>query len=108
MSTNAGYKVPPQGSDAACCICFGEGPDESGKPLVRDCSCRSESPGFAHVSYLVEYAKQKTKQWDGRDVKKSVEPWTMCPSCRQAYQYELVVDLATEFGTFVEKEYPED
>ena len=96
------------GHNASCWICFREGPDESGKPLRRDCSCRGESAGFGHVSCLVEYAKQKSEQWDGRDPNEFVEPWAFCPNCRQDYQNELAVDLSAEFGTFVEKEYPGD
>ena len=101
-----------------CWLCFGEGPDESGQPLVRDCSCRGGS-GWAHLSCIVDYAKQKTEQWDGglhigqlldpwRDMRKFNEPWRECPSCKQNYQNELAVDLANEFVPFVEEKYPDD
>jgi hypothetical protein len=46
---------------ASCYICLDEGCDDEGKPLVRDCSCRG-STGFAHLSCIVEYAKQKSQQ----------------------------------------------
>jgi E3 ubiquitin-protein ligase DOA10 len=47
---------------ASCYICLDEGPDEEGKPLVRDCSCRGDTAGFAHLSCIIEYAKQKKKK----------------------------------------------
>jgi hypothetical protein len=47
---------------ASCYICLDEGPDEAGKPLVRDCSCRGDTAGFAHLSCIIEYADQKSKQ----------------------------------------------
>ena len=38
------------GEDApSCYICMDEGPDEFGKPLVRDCSCRGSDMGYAHM-----------------------------------------------------------
>jgi len=55
-----------------CWICHDEGTDELGEPLRRDCSCRGLDSGFVHLSCLVEYAKQKTKQWDGRNFVKLV------------------------------------
>ena len=80
-----------------CWLCHGEGPDESGKPLRRDCSCRGGS-GFAHLPCIVEYAKQKTEH----------RLWKICPNCKQRYQNELAVDLAHEFVSFVEEKSPGD
>ena len=39
---------------AACYFCLGEEVDEKGKPLVRNCSCRGDSAGFAHLSCLTK------------------------------------------------------
>eukprot|EP00579_Thalassiosira_antarctica_P016053 CAMPEP_0201926904 /NCGR_PEP_ID=MMETSP0903-20130614/17258_1 /ASSEMBLY_ACC=CAM_ASM_000552 /TAXON_ID=420261 /ORGANISM="Thalassiosira antarctica, Strain CCMP982" /LENGTH=157 /DNA_ID=CAMNT_0048464923 /DNA_START=202 /DNA_END=671 /DNA_ORIENTATION=+ len=97
-----------QSRSAACLICLTEGPDESGQPLRRDCSCRGESSGFIHLSCLVKYAEQKAEQWDGRDLSEFREPWKVCPNCCQNYQNELAVDLAAKFVTFVEGKYPGD
>ena len=52
--------VPPPG--AACWICLCEDPDDQGKPIVRDCSCRGNDAGFAHLSCLVDYAKMKSAE----------------------------------------------
>lgn len=91
-----------------CYLCFGEGPDETGQPLRRDCSCRGGS-GFAHLSCIIEYAKQKSQQRDGNGrVKQFTEPWRFCPNCKQMYQDELALDLVNEFVIFVEGEYPGD
>eukprot|EP00581_Thalassiosira_minuscula_P036830 CAMPEP_0184446440 /NCGR_PEP_ID=MMETSP0740-20130409/2924_1 /TAXON_ID=385413 /ORGANISM="Thalassiosira miniscula, Strain CCMP1093" /LENGTH=479 /DNA_ID=CAMNT_0026815777 /DNA_START=55 /DNA_END=1494 /DNA_ORIENTATION=- len=103
MAANSSNSSLPQchRHDATCWICF-----DGEQPLRRDCSCRGDSAGFVHVSCLVDYAKQISRQNGGK--KKFVESWRICPSCRQPYQNELAVDLATEFVAFVEKEYPSD
>ena len=94
--------------DASCWICLEEGPDESGQPFRRDCSCHGESAGFGQISCLAKYAQQHTEDWDGRDFDEFVEPWKSCHSCRQDYQNELTVDLAAEFVTFVERKHPDN
>jgi hypothetical protein len=57
---NATVATIPSG--AACYFCLGEEADEEGMPLVRNCSCRGDSAGFAHLSCLEKYAEQKCKQ----------------------------------------------
>jgi len=57
---------------------------------VRDCSCRG-STGFAHLSCIVEYAKQKSQQ----DAKAFLAPWETCPNCNQLYQNQLSLDVAS-------------
>ena len=48
---------------AACYFCLEEGVDEEGKqPLVRDCSCRGDSAGFAHFSCLTTMSKRANRQ----------------------------------------------
>lgn len=90
-----------------CWICHDEGIDESGQPLRRDCSCRGSASGFAHLSCLVENAKfQHTTQWDGRNLSKIRRLWGECPSCKQWHQNKLRIELATEFVSFVEGQYP--
>ena len=34
--------------------------------------------------------------------------WEVCPSCHQDYQNELAVDIATNFVSFVRRQYPDD
>lgn len=50
----------------SCWICLEDWPDEAGEPQRRDYACRGSS-GFAHLSYLVQYATQKSreKEWPG-------------------------------------------
>ena len=93
----------PDGS--ACYFCLGEEADEEGMPLVRDCSCRGDSAGFAHLSCLEKYAKQKCKQAvDGNTVAFS-EPWHKCNNCKQPFQNQLAIDLASAFVSFAEATY---
>ena len=91
--------------DAYCWICYEDGASELGQPLRRDCSCRGTDAGYLHLSCLVEYAKQKSEQWNGGDEMKLSEPWIKCPSCKQAYQNELALDLANELVSFVEERH---
>ena len=37
-----------------------------------------------------------------------VDPWVVCPSCHQYHQNELRIDIATEFVSFVRRQYPDD
>jgi hypothetical protein len=104
MATN---EIP---DGAACYICLEEKADEEGKPPVRDCSCRGDSAGFAHFSCLAIYAKQKCK--DVRDGVDGVidgdafcEPWKFCSNCKQPYQNQLALDLASAFVSFTEATY---
>ena len=43
-----------------CYICLDNGPDESGQPIRRDCSCRGTDSGFAHLSCLAKFAEQES------------------------------------------------
>ena len=88
-----------------CWLCHEDGPDESGHPLRRDCSCRGGS-GFAHLSCIVEYAKQKAEQWENGEC--AEDPWRVCPNCDQPYQGELDLDLANEYVALVKEEHPDD
>jgi len=36
------------------------------------------------------------------------DPWIDCPNCHQQYQNELGIDIATEFVSFVRRQYPND
>jgi hypothetical protein len=90
---------------AACYFCLGEEADEVGKPLVRDCSCRGDSAGFAHLSCLVTYAEQKCKQADDRDIGAFAMPWEKCNNCKQPFQNRLAIDLASSFVSFAEANY---
>mmetsp|Transcript_35790 Transcript_35790/g.86395 ORF Transcript_35790/g.86395 Transcript_35790/m.86395 type:complete len:505 (-) Transcript_35790:294-1808(-) len=92
-----------------CYICFEAGPDESGQPLRRDCSCRGDSAGFAHLSCIVGYAERMSqKLYDDGNMNKFSVPWNCCTCCHQEYQNELIADLADQFMRFVEKKYPGD
>ena len=105
----AEYTLQSAGEDVPhCWICHEEGTDESGEPLRRDCSCRGSDAGYAHLSCLVEYAKQKTKQWDRHSYGKLRKIWADCPCCKQPFQNEIEHELATEFLSFVETNYPDD
>jgi hypothetical protein len=55
----------PDGAD----FCLGEEADEEGKPLVRDCSCRGDSAGFAHLSCLTTMLNK-----NARRVKSTLKP----------------------------------
>jgi hypothetical protein len=82
--------------------------DDSSQPLRRDCACRGTDAGFVHLSCLAGYAETKSKGWDGRDMNELVQPWETCSGCHQYYQNELAVDIASEFVSFVRRQYPDD
>jgi len=68
--------APPDG--ASCYFCLDEGPDETGTPVVRDCSCRGNDAGYAHLSCMIKYAEQKSKSLVGKH--DFQEPWYKCLS----------------------------
>jgi hypothetical protein len=82
-----------------------EGPDEAGKPLVRDCSCRGDSAGFAHLSCIIEYAEQKSKQASDSDLAGFSTPWYDCNNCHQQFQNQVALDLSSAFISFAEEAY---
>ena len=89
----------------SCYICLDEGPDEAGKPLVRDCSCRGDTAGFAHLSCIIEYAEQKSKQAADSDLKAFATPWEECNNCHQPFQNQVTLDLSSAFVSFAEEAY---
>ncbi|KAL7547715.1 hypothetical protein ACHAWF_010993, partial [Thalassiosira exigua] len=102
------------GGDAApsCWICLDEGPDVSGRGLVRDCSCRGQS-GHAHLSCLVAYAERMSAGHLGAgtrhiDTGKFCRAWSVCPNCRQSYERDLARSMAEECAKYVEAKHPGD
>ena len=95
--------------DASCWLCLEEGPDDSGKPLVRDCSCRGSS-GVAHVSCIIKYSKSESRRIyeTGDPVKSCIMPFCYCPNCKQLYQNDLRKTLAKVGVEFVENELDVD
>ena len=78
---------------ATCWLCLDDGPDESGQPLRRDCSCRGNS-GFAHLRCIIDYAAQASRGMSKKkDTSKFVKVWTQCPNCEQGYQHDLADEL---------------
>jgi len=90
---------------AACYVCLGEEADEEGKPLVRNCSCRGDSAGFAHLSCLTKYSEQKCQQAVEGDMGAFSNPWRFCNNCKQPFQGQLSIDMASAFFSFVEATY---
>ena len=91
---------------AACYFCLGEDEGaEEGLSLVRDCSCRGDSAGFAHLNCLVTYAEQKCRAANYIDMEAFTEPWHKCNNCKQPFQNQLAIDLASAFISFTEATY---
>jgi hypothetical protein len=90
---------------AACYFCLGEEEDDEGMPLVRDCSCRGDSAGYAHLSCLAQYAAQKCKAAGDRDFDAFSTPWVICNNCKQPFQGQLSLDLSSAFVFFAETTY---
>ena len=74
-------------------------------PLLRDCSCRGDSAGFAHFSCLTTYAEQKCKQARDGAMIAFREPWQTCNNCKQQFQGQLSLDMASAFVSFAETTY---
>jgi hypothetical protein len=84
---------------AACYFCLDEGPDETGKPVVRACSCRGNDAGFAHLSCMIKYAEQKSKSMVGMNFG---VPWYECLSCKQPFKGKLALAMTSACLSFTE------
>jgi hypothetical protein len=93
-----------------CWVCLEHDDEDGGEPLRRDCSCRGEDSGFAHLSCIVEFAECRSKKWHSRhceDLSEFTKPWDTCINCNQSYQNELALDIADRFVTFaIENNHP--
>ena len=91
-----------------CWICLGEGPNNLGQPLRRDCTCRG-SGGYIHLSCLAGYAQQKarhiTETEEDRDF---IQAYDECQICLADYENDVAIDMADEFESMVENEYPHE
>lgn len=90
---------------ASCWICLEEGPDTSGQPLRRDCSCRGNHAGYAHLSCLVQFAESKCKEIFKYKTYMFHKQWGTCEQCKQPYQNGLALDLSDECVSFAENAY---
>ena len=100
--TSAKVSMPPAAPGASCWICLDEG-----EVLVRECSCRGDSAGFAHASCLIQYAETKCvsiNQYNQQSLDTEwSKPFTVCPNCNQKYRGELAIALATARVHFVDE-----
>ena len=96
--------------EAVCYLCLDGGLDDAGQSLQRDCACRGTDAGYVHLSCLTGFAETKSMQIHGMNLDRNefVNPWIYCPNCHQDYQNYFAVDIATEFVSFVRRQYPED
>jgi hypothetical protein len=92
--------------EAVCYLCLDGDLDDDGQPLRRDCACRGTDAGFVHLSCLTGYAAAKSEHTNR--MTEFINPWERCPSCDQYYQNDFAVDIATEFISFVRRQYPQD
>ena len=66
---------------------LGDGPNGAGKPLVHNYSCRRGTGdftfAFSHLSCIIKYAEQRSKQYADGKVEAFINPWYVCNHCRQ-------------------------
>lgn len=95
--------------EAPCCwLCLDEGPDASGKPLVRDCSCRGTS-GYAHLTCAVKYTESRCRSaYEYEEESSFSDYFRACPNCKQPYQGDVQFSMVTAQFDFVEREYKND
>ena len=95
---------------AVCYLCLDEGINKTGQPLRRDCACRGTDAGYVHLECLAGFAAFKSELADKMSLgmNELTKPWRECPSCHQKYQNKLAINIATEFVSFVQRQYPDD
>jgi hypothetical protein len=95
---------------AACWICLDDGPDDAGKPTVRNCSCRGSDAGFAHISCIVDYATRRCLEDSSNSdskIQDYQDPWIQCPTCNQEYHGQVKDELDDKYVEFTENHFPE-
>ena len=65
----------------------------------------SNTPYLHNLSCLTKYAEQKCKQASDGAVIDFLEPWQTCNNCKQQFQGQLSIDLASAFVSFAETTY---
>jgi len=88
-----------------CYICL-EGDGSGRRPLLRDCSCRG-SAGWVHFDCLVQYAEKKSEALfeKGRYSPNELgDVWGVCYTCKQEFQNDLFVAMATRYANFIEEQ----
>lgn len=93
---------------ATCYFCLDDCPDDAGQPLVRDCSCRGDSAGFAHLPCIIQYANEKSKQANAMSpvaLTAFAVPWKTCPNCKQPYKNKLSLNLTSAFILYAEETF---
>jgi hypothetical protein len=69
---------------------LGDGPNGAGKPLVHNYSCRRGTGdftfAFSHLSCIIKYAEQRSKQYADGKVEAFINPWYVCNHCRQPFR----------------------
>ena len=115
MSSTPSSSEPPSCTTpdgAACWLCLEEGPDDTGAPLVRDCSCRGYS-GFAHLPCLIKYAESKSRDCVEREgiqiahhgIFFEEKFFSRCPNCKQSFQGDIAYDLTKAQLSFIAREF---
>ena len=90
---------------AVCWICLDGEADDTGKPIVRDCACRGNDAGFAHMPCIIKYAQKQSEQASIEGIENFFSPWGTCPNCLQSYQNDLAVHSADAFVSFAKQTY---
>ncbi len=82
-AAEAGSQGPPGGECWVCLSAAGEAvtATDRSQQLMRGCACRGTA-GLAHLQCLVDAAKHKPSMW------------SHCPSCKQRYTGQLLLELS--------------
>jgi len=96
--------------DRSCWICLESGPDTSGIPLRRDCSCRGDS-GWVHIDCLKKFARSSFTDNESRFKNKDgmrLNPWESCNNCKQDFINTTAIELGKDYLKFAKMKYPND
>jgi hypothetical protein len=87
-------------------LCLEEGPDASGKPLIRSCSCRGGS-GWAHLSLVLSnmLKMRAGKLTRGANIVHSPSGNVLIVNRSIKYQGDVQYALAKAGVEFIEREY---
>ena len=98
--TGISNKQPgPPPPAASCYICLENSEESNNQPLLRNCACRGDDAGWAHVACLAKFAASKAAEalHSVRDSDDSVDIgmiWKNCILCKTPYMQNMGLAMA--------------
>ena len=95
-SSQVCYKQPgPPPPTASCYICLENSEESNNQPLLRNCACRGDDAGWAHVACLAEFAASQVTEAQNQEHSVDIGIiWKNCILCKTPYMQNMGLAMA--------------